>query len=92
MVLEAEKFILTFVPRHNKTFTTLIYSVFVTLFKDTRNMLLWTKAFIDEDEFLDLYDVNTSRNLLHLCEDCRGKFDLKEKDSTECKTQFRFAE
>ena len=60
------------------------------VFKDTRNLLLWTKTLIDEDEFLDLYDVNTSRNLLHLCEDCRGKFDLKEKDSTECKTQFRF--
>ena len=80
MVLEAEKFILTFVPPHNRTFP----------IKDTQNMLLWTKALIDEDEFLDLYDVNTSRNLLHLCEDCRGKFDLKEKDSTECKTQFRF--
>ena len=50
MVPEAGKFILRFAPRHNRTSATVID--IVTLFKYSRDLLLWTKALIDEDEFL----------------------------------------
>ena len=60
-------------------------------FREIRNLLL--KSFDDgdlsEDEFLLLYDANTSKNP-DFPYDCYGKFDLDEMDNSECLAEFRF--
>ena len=44
---------------------------------------------IDDDEFILLYEANTSRNPEFPYEEY-GRFDLDEMDDTECKAEFRF--
>ena len=44
---------------------------------------------ISEDEFLILYDVNTSKNPDFTNENY-GKFDLKDVDDSACLSEFRF--
>ena len=44
---------------------------------------------ISEDEFLLLYDLNTSENPDFPYE-CYGKFDLTEMDDSKCLAEFRF--
>ena len=60
-------------------------------FRDIRNLLV--KSFddgdISEDEFLLLYDANTSKNP-DFPYDCYGSFDLNEMDDSECLAEFRF--
>ena len=60
-------------------------------FRDIRNLLV--ESFDDnniyEDEFLLLYDANTSKNP-NFPYDCYGSFDLNEMDDSECLAEFRF--
>ena len=60
-------------------------------FRDIRNLLVegFYDGDISEDEFLLLYDVNTSKNLDFPYE-CYGSFDLNEMDVSECLAEFRF--
>ena len=44
---------------------------------------------IDEEEFVLLYDLNSSGSMLFPYEDYE-KFHLEDKDSVECKAEFRF--
>ena len=60
-------------------------------FRDIRNLLVESFYYgdISEDEFLLLYDVNTSKNA-DFPYDCYGSFDLNEMDDSECLAEFRF--
>lgn len=60
-------------------------------FREIRNLLLesFDDDDISEDEFLLLYDVNTSKNP-YFPYDCYGAFDLSEMDDSECLAEFRF--
>ena len=59
-------------------------------FRDIRNLLVdsFDDDNISEDEFLLLYDANTSKNL-DFPYDCYGSFDLNEMDDSECLAEFR---
>ena len=60
-------------------------------FRDIRNLLVesFDDDDISEDEFLLLYDANTSKNP-DFPYDCYGSFDLNEMDDSECLAEFRF--
>ena len=60
-------------------------------FKEIRSILLqiFDDGDISEDEFLLLYDVNTSKNPDFPYESY-GKFDLNDMDDSECLSEFRF--
>ena len=60
-------------------------------FREMRNLLLesFDDGDISEDEFVLLYDANTSKNP-DFPYDCYGKFDLDEMDDSECLAEFRF--
>ena len=60
-------------------------------FRAAREILLesFDDGEISEDEFLVLYDVNTSKNP-DFPYKCYGKFDLDEMDESECMAEFRF--
>ena len=60
-------------------------------FRNARDLPLLTfcEDSITEDEFLLLYDVNTSKNPEYPYWDYK-KFYLQDKDLAECKTEFRF--
>lgn len=60
-------------------------------FREIRNLLLesFDDGDLSEDEFLLLYDANTSKNP-DFPYDCYGKFDLDEMDNSECLAEFRF--
>ena len=60
-------------------------------FTEIRNLLLesFDDNNISEDEFVLLYDANTSKNP-DFPYDCYGKFDLNEMDDSECLAEFRF--
>ena len=60
-------------------------------FRDIRNLLVesFHEGDISEDEFLLLYDVNTSKNPDFPYE-CYGSFDLNKMDVSECLAEFRF--
>ena len=60
-------------------------------FRDIRNLLVesFYDGDISEDEFLFLYDVNTSKNP-DFPYDCYESFDLNEMDDSECLAEFRF--
>ena len=59
-------------------------------FRDICNLLV--ESFNDDnisgDEFLRLYDANTSKNP-GFPYDCSGSFDLNEMDDSECLAEFR---
>ena len=59
-------------------------------FRDIRNLLVerFDDDNISEDEFLHLYDANTSNNP-GFPYDCCGSFDLNEMDDSECLAEFR---
>ncbi|CAH3183760.1 unnamed protein product [Porites lobata] len=63
----------------------------MTTFRNARDLLLLTfcEGSITEDEFLLLYDLNTSKNPEYPYWDYK-KFCLQDKDEAECKTEFRF--
>ena len=63
----------------------------MTSLKDARDLLLLSfgQGLIDEADFLILYDINSSGNLSYPYKKY-GRFHLEEKDSAECKTEFRF--
>ena len=60
-------------------------------FRDIHNLII--KSFdddnISEDEFLLVYDANTSKNP-DFPYDCYGSFNLNEMDDNECLAEFRF--
>ena len=60
-------------------------------FKNVRNLLLinHNDGFIDDDEFVVLYDLYASRNLDFPC-DSYTPFDLEELDESESFAEFRF--
>ena len=60
-------------------------------FRDIRNLLVesFDDDDISEDEFLLLYDANTSKNPDFPYE-CYGLFDLNDMDDSECLAEFRF--
>lgn len=60
-------------------------------FQNARDLLLLSffEGSVTEDEFLLLYDVNTSKNPEYPYWDYK-RFCLEEKDDAECKTEFRF--
>ena len=60
-------------------------------FRDIRNLLVesFDDDNISEDEFLLLYDANTSKNPDFLYA-CYESFDLNEMDDSECLAEFRF--
>jgi len=60
-------------------------------FRDIRNLLIerFDDDDISKDEFLLLYDSNTSKNP-DFPYDCYGSFDLDEMDDSECLAEFRF--
>ena len=60
-------------------------------FREIRSILLqsFDNGDISEDEFLLLYDVNTSKNPDFPYESY-GKFDLNDMDDSECLSEFRF--
>ena len=62
-------------------------------FREIRSILLqsFDDGDISEDEFLLLYDVNTSKNP-DFPHECDGKFDLNDMDDSECLSEFRFDE
>ena len=62
-------------------------------FREIRNLLLesFDDDDISEDEFLLLYDVNTSKDP-DFPYDRYGAFDLSEMDDSECLTEFCFHE
>ena len=64
----------------------------MTSFRDARNLLFqsYDDGIIDDDEFILLYDANTSKNPEFPYEEY-GRFDLDEMDDTECKAEFRFS-
>ena len=59
-------------------------------FREICNILLqsFDDSDISEDEFLLLYDVNTSKNPDFPYESY-GKFDLNDMDDSECLSEFR---
>ena len=59
-------------------------------FREVRDLLAVAcfEDIIDEDEFLLLWDLNTSKNLDFPYEDY-GRFDLDEMDDSECLAEFR---
>ena len=63
----------------------------MSTFRKTRNCLLesFNNGDISEDEFLLLYDANTSKNQDFPYE-CYGNFNLEEMDESECLSEFRF--
>ena len=67
------------------------FSESMASFRDIRNLL--NESFDDDDisenEFLLLYDANTSKNP-DFPYDCYGSFDLDEMDDSECLAEFRF--
>ena len=60
-------------------------------FREIRSILLqsFDDGYILEDEFLILYDVNTSKNPDFPNENY-GKFDLNDVDDSACLSEFRF--
>ena len=60
-------------------------------FRDIRNLLVesFDDNDISEDEFLLLYNANTSKNP-DFPYDCYGSFDLNDMDDSECLAEFRF--
>ena len=60
-------------------------------FREIRSILLqsFDDGVISEDEFLLLYDVNTSKNP-NFPYECYGKFNLNDMDDSECLSEFRF--
>ena len=60
-------------------------------FREIRSILLqsFDDGYISEDEFLILYDVNTSKNPDFRNENY-GKFDLNDVDDSACLSEFRF--
>ena len=60
-------------------------------FREIRSILLqsFDNGDVSEDEFLILYDVNTSKNPDFPNENY-GKFDLKDVDDSACLSEFRF--
>ena len=60
-------------------------------FREIRSILLqsFDDGYISEDEFLILYDVNTSKNPDFPNENY-GKFDLNDVDDSACLSEFRF--
>lgn len=63
----------------------------MTTFKETRELLVdsYINGDIDEDEFVVLYDANTSKNpvIPYVKYD---RFDLDAIDPAECNAEFRF--
>ena len=59
-------------------------------FREVRDLLAFAcfEDIIDEDEFLLLWELNTSKNLDFPYEDY-GRFDLDEMDDSECVAEFR---
>ena len=59
-------------------------------FKDARDLslLLYLEGMIDEDEFTMLHNLNTSGNSPYPYENYE-RFHLEDKDSYECKAEFR---
>ena len=59
-------------------------------FREARDLLAVAcfEDIIDEDEFLLLWDLNTSKNLDFPYEDY-SRFDLDEMDDSECLAEFR---
>ena len=60
-------------------------------FKNVRNLLLinHNDGFIDDDEFVVLYDLFASKNL-DFPYDSYAQFDLEELDESESFAEFRF--
>ena len=60
-------------------------------FKNVRNLLLinHSDAFIDDEEFVALYDLFASKNL-DFPYDSYAQFDLEELDESESFVEFRF--
>ena len=60
-------------------------------FKNVRNLLLinHNDGFIDDDEFVVLYDLFASKNL-GFPYDSYAQFDLEELDESESCAEFRF--
>ena len=60
-------------------------------FREIRSILLqsFDDGYISEDEFLILYNVNTSKNPDFPSENY-GKFDLNDVDDSACLSEFRF--
>ena len=60
-------------------------------FKNVRNLLLinHNEGFIDDDEFVVLYDLSASKNL-DVPYDSYAQFDLDELDESESFAEFRF--
>lgn len=60
-------------------------------FREARLMLLdsYDDGLIDEEEFVMLYDLNTSKNLVFPYENYE-RFELTDMDEADCKTEFRF--
>jgi hypothetical protein len=63
----------------------------MSYFKDTRTaiILAYDDGFLDDEEFLLLYDAHFSKNPEFPYEEY-GRFDLDEMDDVECKAEFRF--
>ena len=63
----------------------------MSAFREIRSILLqsFDDGEISENEFLLLYDVNTSKNPDFPYESY-GKFDLNDMDDNECLSEFRF--
>ena len=60
-------------------------------FEDAQELLLdcFAEGYIDEDEFLALYKLNTSQNPRYPYKNYR-RFQLQTKDEAECLSEFRF--
>ena len=85
---ETRLFFLYF-KRSNLTLFVNLTSIMAT-FREVRDLLAFAcfEDIIDEDEFLLLWDLNTSKNLDFPYEDY-GRFDLDEMDDSECVAEFR---
>ena len=66
------------------------YLTFMASFREIRDLLAvgCFEDIIDEDEFVLLYDLNTSKNLDFPYDDY-GRFDFDEMDDSECLAEFR---
>ena len=66
------------------------FTSIMATFRDVRDLLAVAcfEDIIDEEEFLLLWDLNTSKNLDFPYEDY-GRFDLDEMDDSECLAEFR---
>ena len=66
------------------------FTSIMATFREVRDLLAVAcfEDIIDEDEFLLLWDLNTSKNLDFPYEDY-GRFDLDEMDDSECLAEFR---